>query len=105
MARDLAPAVATAYSNFYTDRDGIQTELVRTWATVAKAFADEPAVAGYDLFNEPGIGATPPVSSGLLLGRYYDAAITAIRDAEARRVRAPGLRRAERAVVRARRST
>ena len=84
MARDLAPAVATAYTNFYTDRDGIQTELVRTWATVAEAFADEPAVAGYDLFNEPGIGATPPVSNGLLLGRYYDAAITAIRDAEAR---------------------
>ena len=83
MARDLAPAVAMAYTNFYTDRDGIQTELVRTWATVAKAFADEPAVAGYDLFNEPGIGATPPISSGLLLGRYYDAAITAIRDAEA----------------------
>ncbi len=82
MARDLAPAVATAYSNFYTDRDGIQTELVRTWATVAKAFADEPAVAGYDLFNEPGIGVTPPVSNGLLLGRYYDAAITAIRTAE-----------------------
>ena len=82
MARDLAPAVATAYSNFYTDRDGIQTELVRTWATVAKAFADEPSVAGYDLFNEPGIGATPPVSNALLLGRYYDAAITAIRAAE-----------------------
>ena len=82
LARDLAPAVATAYSNFYTDRDGIQTELVRTWAFVAAAFAGEPAVAGYDLFNEPGIGANPPVSSALLLGRYYDAAITAIRDAE-----------------------
>ena len=82
MARDLAPAVAMAYTNFYTDRDGIQTELIRTWATVAKAFADEPAVAGYDLFNEPGIGATPPVSSALLLGRYYAAAITAIRSAE-----------------------
>ncbi|WP_156043866.1 glycoside hydrolase family 5 protein [Cellulomonas sp. URHE0023] len=82
MARDLAPAVATAYSNFYVDRDGIQAELVRTWAWVAEAFADEPAVAGYDLFNEPGIGATPPVSNGLLLGRYYAAAITAIRDAE-----------------------
>ena len=82
MARDLAPAVATAYTNFYTDRDGIQTQLIRTWATVAKAFADEPAVAGYDLFNEPGIGATPPVSNALLLGRYYDAAIRAIRDAE-----------------------
>ncbi len=82
LARDLAPAVATAFSNFYTDRDGIQTELVRTWAEVAGAFADEPAVAGYDLLNEPGVGATPPISSGLLLGRYYDAAITAIRDAE-----------------------
>ncbi|MGY4643665.1 glycoside hydrolase family 5 protein [Cellulomonas sp. URHB0016] len=82
MARDLAPAVATAFSNLYTDRDGIQTELVRTWAWVARAFADEPAVAGYDLLNEPGIGANPPISSGLLLGRYYDAAIDAIRDAE-----------------------
>lgn len=82
MARDLAPAVATAFSNLYTDRDGIQTELVRTWAWVAQAFADEPAVAGYDLLNEPGIGTNPPISSGLLLGRYYDAAIDAIRDAE-----------------------
>ncbi|MDM7855222.1 glycoside hydrolase family 5 protein [Cellulomonas alba] len=82
LARDLAPATATAFSNFYGDRDGIQTELVRTWAHVAHEFADEPAVAGYDLLNEPGIGATPPISSGLLLGRYYDAAITAIRAAE-----------------------
>ncbi|GAA0474371.1 hypothetical protein Aca07nite_62650 [Actinoplanes capillaceus] len=82
LARDLAPAVATAFGNFYTDRDGIQSELLRTWAFVAKAFANEPAVAGYDLLNEPGIGANPPISSGLLLGRYYDAAITAIRQAE-----------------------
>ncbi|WP_196279642.1 cellulase family glycosylhydrolase [Catellatospora paridis] len=82
LARDLAPAVATAFGNFYTDRDGIQSELVRAWAFVARAFANEPAVAGYDLLNEPGIGANPPISSGLLLGRYYDAAITAIRDAE-----------------------
>lgn len=82
MARDLAPAVAEAFSNFYTNRDGIQNELVRTWSFVATAFAGDPAVAGYDLLNEPGIGANPPTSSGLLLGRYYDAAITAIRAAE-----------------------
>lgn len=82
LARDLAPAVATAFSNFYTDRDGIQTELVRTWAKVAQEFADEPAVAGYDLLNEPGIGTSPPITSSLLLGRYYDEAITAIRAAE-----------------------
>ncbi|MEV0568306.1 cellulase family glycosylhydrolase [Dactylosporangium sp. NPDC050588] len=82
LARDLAPAVATAYGNLYADRDGIQTELVRAWAFVARAFAGEPAVAGYDLLNEPGIGPNPPTSSGLLLGRFYDAAITAIRAAE-----------------------
>lgn len=82
LARDLAPAVATAFGNLYADRDGIQTELVRTWAFVARAFAAEPAVAGYDLLNEPGIGPNPPISSGLLLGRFYDAAITAIREAE-----------------------
>ena len=29
LARDLAPAVATAFGNFYTDRDGIQSALVR----------------------------------------------------------------------------
>lgn len=82
LARDLAPAVATAFGNLYTDRDGIQTELVRTWAWLARAFAAEPAVAGYDLLNEPGVGAGPPVSSALLLGRFYDAAIGAIRAAE-----------------------
>ncbi|MDQ0372043.1 cellulase family glycosylhydrolase [Cellulomonas humilata] len=82
LARDLAPAVATAFGNFYTDRDGIQSALVQTWAKVAGAFADEESVAGYDLLNEPGIGASPPTTSGLLLGRYYDAALMAIRDAE-----------------------
>ena len=102
LARDLAPAVATAFGNFYTDRDGIQTRTrPRPGRSSPRAFADEPAVAGYDLLNEPGIGANPPISSGLLLGRYYDAAITAIRDAETagRRLPPPGLLRAERAVV------
>jgi hypothetical protein len=82
LARDLAPAVASAFGNFYADRDGIQSELVRAWDFVVRAFANEPAIAGYDLLNEPGVGAEPPTSSALLLGRYYDAAIAAIRTAE-----------------------
>ena len=37
--REIAPAVGQAWQNFYLDRDGIQTELVNTWAHLARAFA------------------------------------------------------------------
>src|SRR5205085_974510 len=37
--------------------DGIRSALTATWARLVGEFADEPAVAGYDLFNEPnGVG-------------------------------------------------
>lgn len=51
--REASPAVVQAFTNFYLHRDGIQTRLVQTWARLARAFATEAAVAGYDLFNEP----------------------------------------------------
>ena len=79
--RELSPAVIAAVENFYMDRGGIQTELVKVWAAVAREFAREPAVAGYDLLNEPHfgadiIGATPKVAA------YYTRSIDAIRAAE-----------------------
>jgi len=80
--RELSPAVGQAFANFWIDRDGIQTELVRTWAALASAFAANPAVAGYDLLNEPHPGYTPGVTDVTFLGRYYAAAIDAIRAAE-----------------------
>ncbi|MGV9778568.1 glycoside hydrolase family 5 protein [Streptosporangium sp. NPDC003464] len=82
--RDISPAVARAFTNFYQDRDGIQTRLVAAWGMLAERFADEPMVAGYDLLNEPGFGEAPPITSGVLLGRYYDRAIKAIRAGEKR---------------------
>ncbi|MER6514053.1 cellulase family glycosylhydrolase [Nonomuraea sp. NPDC001636] len=82
--RDISPAVARAFTNFYQDRDGIQTRLVAAWGMLAERFANEPMVAGYDLLNEPGFGEAPPVTSGVLLGRYYDRAIKAIRAGERR---------------------
>ncbi len=51
--RELSPAVARAFDNFYADREGIQSALAATWGRLAQAFAGEPAIAGYDLFNEP----------------------------------------------------
>jgi endoglycosylceramidase len=80
--RELSPAVGQAFANFWLDRDGIQSELVHTWATLARAFAANPAVAGYDLLNEPHPGLTPGATDLTFLGRYYAAAIDAIRAAE-----------------------
>ena len=80
--RELSPAVGQAFANFWLDRDGIQTELVHTWAMLARAFGANPSVAGYDLLNEPHPGLTPGLTDLTFLGRYYAAAIDAIRAAE-----------------------
>ena len=77
--RDISPAGDRAFQNFYFDTDGVQASLVATWAKLAALFHDEPAVAGYDLLNEPGFGETAPVTTSFLLGRFYDRAIDAIR--------------------------
>lgn len=82
VVREASPAVARAFTNFYRDRDGIQSRLVQTWARLAAAFAAEPAVAGYDLLNEPNPGELPLTESTAALGAYYGRAIDAIRGAE-----------------------
>ena len=79
--RELSPAVMKAFENFYLNTDGIQDELVKTWASVAQDFAADPTVAGYDLFNEPNWGADAS-TSGARLGAFTQKAITAIRTAE-----------------------
>lgn len=80
--RELSSAVAQAFTSFWADRDGIQTHLVEVWGRLAAEFADEPAVAGYDLLNEPHPGWTPGATGPTALGRFYDRAIAAIREAE-----------------------
>ncbi|GAA1522822.1 glycoside hydrolase family 5 protein [Agromyces terreus] len=77
--RDISPAGDRAFQHFYFDTDDVQTALVDTWGELAKVFRDEPAVAGYDLLNEPGFGETAPVTTALQLGRFTDRAIDEIR--------------------------
>jgi endoglycosylceramidase len=79
--RELAPAVMHAFDHFYSDTDGIQGQLVDAWAAVARSFAGDPAVAGYDLFNEPNWGIDAD-TSGARLGAFYRRVIPAIRQAE-----------------------
>src|SRR4051795_3318862 len=80
--REVAPAVGQAWQSFYLDRDGVQSELVRTWAWLAHAFAGDPTVAGYDLLNEPNTGYGPGAEDATALGLYYHDVIDAIRAAE-----------------------
>lgn len=81
-ARELSAAVAQAFTSFWLDRDGIQSEVVELWGLLASTFADEPAVAGYDLLNEPHPGWSPGATDLTALGVFYERAIDAIRRAE-----------------------
>ncbi|APA94754.1 cellulase family glycosylhydrolase [Nocardia seriolae] len=82
--RELSVAVQTSFQNFYLDVNGVQSELVQTWAAVAARFAADPTVVGYDLLNEPNPGLLVGVDDYALLGGYYQRAIAAIRAAENR---------------------
>jgi endoglycosylceramidase len=81
--RDISPAGDRAFEHFWFDTDGIRTALAHTWGELAGEFADEKAVAGFDLINEPGFGETPPVTTSTKLGEFYAEAIDAIREAGA----------------------
>ena len=81
--RDLSPNVEQSFTNLYDNTDGIGTQYADAWGLLARAFAGDTAVAGYDLLNEPGPGNSPGVTSSLLLGRLYQQVITQIRTAEA----------------------
>jgi endoglycosylceramidase len=80
--REISPAVATAWENFWRNKQGIQDHMIRVWARLAREFAAEPAVAGYDLINEPNFGLSVGISQTLFMGNYYTKALRAIRAAE-----------------------
>lgn len=88
--RELSPAVGRAWQSFWDDRAGIQTALIRTWGKLARRFAANPTVAGYDLINEPNPGLLAGVTDATDLGRFYGRAIEAIREGERSRKRGFG---------------
>jgi endoglycosylceramidase len=77
--RELDPAVLEADANFWYDRNGIQEEYISAIARLAARFKDEPAVAGYSIFNEPWPGwSLPPAFEDLLLFPFYRRVIDAV---------------------------
>jgi len=54
----VSPMVQTAFDNFWANKPGpdgvgIQDRFALAWQHVARRYADEPAVVGYDILNEP----------------------------------------------------
>jgi len=51
--RHLAPGVLASYGIFWADLGGWQQDVTEVWSFVARAFRNDSAVAGFDLWNEP----------------------------------------------------
>lgn len=84
--RELDPGVALNFQRLWSnvpgpDGVGLADHLAHVTAVLAKRYANDPTVLGYDLINEPSPGtAVPPVAEDQL-NRYYASAIGAIRSA------------------------
>jgi endoglycosylceramidase len=68
-------AVQTAFDNFWANKAGpdgvgIQDRFALAWQHVAKRYADEPAVLGYDILNEPFIGSQAVEARRLMTARF-----------------------------------
>ncbi len=88
--RDFSPNTIQAFTNLWADRAapdgiGIQTHLVAAWGALAAHFAGDPAVAGYDLLNEPHPGHLPDGDAATIT-RFYDEAIAQIRAVDKRHI-------------------
>jgi endoglycosylceramidase len=84
--RELSPAVRAAFTAFWADRPGpdgvgIRTRYAAMVAHVAARFACEPAVASYDIMNEPNAFGTAELQG---LSDLYAATVSAVRAAEAK---------------------
>ena len=77
--RELNPAVFEAETNFWYNRDGIQSAYIEAVAELARHFNQDSTVAGYSLFNEPMPGWNlPPGFEDLLLFPFYRRVIDAV---------------------------
>lgn len=79
--RELDPAVAEAAQAFWSDLPapdgvGLQEHYTAAVTALARRFADDPTVTGYDLMNEPEPGLAPEAESSGELMPFY-AKVTA----------------------------
>ncbi len=54
------PSTSRAFDHFWANEGGVLDEYARQWQVVARRFANDPHVLGYDLINEPWPGSQWP---------------------------------------------
>jgi endoglycosylceramidase len=71
--------VSRAFDGLWNNRDGLLDALVGMWSRVAREFGRHPAVAAFEVMNEPGSGSlTPEVLGATVLPAVYDRVAAAI---------------------------
>jgi endoglycosylceramidase len=80
---DATSTVNGAFDGLWSNRDGLLDAFVGMWAKVAREFGRHPAVAAFEVINEPGQGSQgPEVAGSTILPPIYDRVASAI-EAEA----------------------
>lgn len=75
--------VSRAFDGLWDNRDGLLDAFVAMWSRVAREFANHPAVAAFEIINEPGAGSRAvDVTGAMVLPAVYDRVAQAI-EAEA----------------------
>ena len=71
----LSKAVQTSFDNFWANKPasdgiGLQDHYAKMWQHIAKRYANNPAVIGYDLINEPFSGSMALEATSKMLAAY-----------------------------------
>jgi endoglycosylceramidase len=76
----LSPTSA-GFDRLWNDRDGLQGAMEAMWRRVASEFAEHPAVAGFEIMNEPGAGSVGNARlDAEVLPAFYERMGRAIRE-------------------------
>jgi endoglycosylceramidase len=82
-SKDMLPMLYAA-TEFWRDRK-LWKHFADTWKFIAARYRDNPAVAGYDLFNDPGLlSSNPGGFEEKILRPFYNAVIKAVREVDDR---------------------
>lgn len=77
----ISPAVQRAFDNFWNnkpaaDGKGVQDHYLEVWRVLAERYKDSPSVAGFDVMNEPFMGAEAQYIFEDLLRGYAEGVIS-----------------------------